>query len=99
MRPGFTGLRRADQCHNNECRMRNMTKLEEDEDGRERQKKSNRDKIGNCRKVSRGVSKKIQHSDGPGRSTSESLWRLRTKMVQEEADREVPRQNQDEPPD
>ena len=30
---------RADQCHNNECRMRNMTKMEEDEDGRERLKK------------------------------------------------------------
>ena len=53
-------------------------------------KKSNRDKIGNWKKLSRGVSKKVQHTGGPRRSTSESLG------VRQE---DVERQNQDQQPD
>ena len=47
--------------------------MEQNEDGREGMKKSNRDKIGNWKKLSRGVSKKVQHLDGPRRSKRESL--------------------------
>ena len=41
--------------------------------------------MGTWRKLSRGVSKKIQHLDGPRRSTIESSQRLRAMMVQEGA--------------
>ena len=67
------GLKRASMPHNDECRMRIRTRMEQNEYGREGLKKSNRDKIGNWKKLSRGVSKKVQHLDGPRRSKRESL--------------------------
>ena len=60
-------------------------RIRKNEDGREGLKKEQQSgKNGIWRDLSRGASKKIQHSDGPKRSKSETLWILRTMMVQEE---------------
>ena len=71
--------------HNNECRMRIRTSMEQDEDdGRVGWKKQQQRQDRHLEKVVARSVEKFSTQAGPRSGTSEILWRLRTMMVQKE---------------
>ena len=82
--PGCKGIKTGKSMpHSNECRMRIRSRMEQSEDSRERLKKEEQRQDRHLEKAVMRRVEKDQNSGAPRRSTSGSLWRLRTMMVQQ----------------